>query len=222
VQSRAASRSCDQLDVAGGVAGRAYSSLFVRISNNESKVERVPCSLTAMAILETSRLILRPFREEDLDPLAQLMANPDFMRFSLGVLSREQTAEFLQKLLGWNRAGLPSQFAVIFRPTGELLGYCGFYHHHVDGTDEIEIGYRLHPHFWNQGLATEGARAVRDHAFRDLNLTRVISLVHPENAPSRRVAEKNGMIQEKETIFRGLPTFVFAISRQQWSASCGA
>ena len=166
--------------------------------------------------------MLRPFREQDLDPLAKLMANPDFMRFSLGVLSREQTSEFLQKLLGWNRAGLPSQFAVIFRSTGELLGYCGFYHHHVDGTDEIEIGYRLHPNFWNQGLATEGARAIRDHAFRDLNLARVISLVHPENAPSRRVAEKNGMSLEKETIFRGFPTFVFAISRQQWSANCGA
>lgn len=98
-------------------------------------------------ILETSRLILRSFREKDFDLLAELMANPDFMRFSLGVFSREQTAAFIEKLLNWDRAGLPSQFAVILKSTGMLLGYCGFYHHNVDGVDEIEIGYRMHPDY---------------------------------------------------------------------------
>jgi ribosomal-protein-alanine N-acetyltransferase len=57
---------------------------------------------------------------------------------------------------------------------------------------------------------------VRDHAFRDLKLSRVISLIHPDNLPSRRVAEKNGMKIEKETVFRGFPTFVFAITREEW------
>src|SRR5207249_3583079 len=94
-------------------------------------------------ILETARIILRPFREQDIDLAAPLMANPDFMRFSLGVFSREQTAAFLEKILSWQGQGLPSQFAVIFRQTGALIGYCGFFHHHVDGTDETEIGYRL-------------------------------------------------------------------------------
>jgi len=56
---------------------------------------------------------------------------------------------------------------------------------------KIEIGYRLHPNYWNKGVATEAAQAVRDHAFRDLNLSRVISLMHPENAASRRV-KKSG------------------------------
>src|SRR5207244_1111803 len=131
--------------------------------------------------LKTSRLMLRPFRPQDIDLLAGLMANPDFMRFSLGVFSREQTAAFLERILSWQSQGLPSQFAVIFRQTGELIGYCGFFHHHVDGTDEIEIGYRLHPDYWNRGLATEAAKAIRDHAFADLKLSRVISLIHPDN-----------------------------------------
>jgi [ribosomal protein S5]-alanine N-acetyltransferase len=74
----------------------------------------------------------------------------------------------------------------------QLIGYCGFFHQEVDGTNEIEIGYRLHPNYWNKGLATGAAQAVRDNAFRDLNLSRVISLIHPENAASRRVAEKSG------------------------------
>ena len=166
--------------------------------------------------LETSRLILRPFRNEDIDPLAELMANPDFMRFSLGVFSREQTASFLEKVIDWDRRSLPSQFAVIHRDDHRLIGYCGFFHQQVDGTSEIEIGYRVHREYWNKGLATEAARAVRDHAFADLKLPRVISLIHPDNLPSRRVAEKNGMKLEKQTVFRGFPTLVFASTREQW------
>src|SRR6266576_6965901 len=173
-------------------------------------------------VLNTPRLILRPFRAEDVDPLAKLMANPDFMRFSLGPFSREQTVAFLEKVLSWDRAGLPSQFAVIMRSNGTLVGYCGFFHHEVDKREEIEIGYRLHPAYWNRGFATEAAQAVRNHAFRHLKLPRVISLIHLDNIPSRRVAEKNGMKLEEETLFRGLPTLVFALSREEWSRNFAA
>lgn len=169
-------------------------------------------------MLETERLVLRPFREDDINGLAELFANPDFMRFSSGVYTREQTAAFLDKIIGWQRAGLPSLLALELKPERPLLGYCGFFHHPPEVTDDVEIGYRLHPHYWNRGLMTEAARAVRDHAFRDLKLARVISLVHPENTASRRVAEKNGMTVEKEIIFRGFPTLVFAIEREQWLA----
>jgi [ribosomal protein S5]-alanine N-acetyltransferase len=167
-------------------------------------------------MLETPRLILRPFTIEDLDRLAQLMANKDFMRFSMGPLTREKVQDFLDKVMGWDRDGLPSQFAMIIRSNGALAGYCGFFHHEVDGKMEIEIGYRLNSNFWNRGLTTEAARAVRDHGFRDLKLDYVISLIHPENVRSRRVAEKNGMMLERETTFRGFPTFVFSINRQRW------
>ena len=135
-------------------------------------------------ILETPRLILRPFREEDIGRFAELMADPDFTRFSPGPYTYEQTQGVLQKFLSWNQADLPSQFAVIFRANNYLVGYCGFLHHKVDGKDEIEIGYRL----------------------------------HPDNVPSRRVAEKNGMKIERDTVFRGFPTQVFAITREAWLA----
>jgi ribosomal-protein-alanine N-acetyltransferase len=166
--------------------------------------------------LETPRLILRPFATGDLERMAELMANKDFMRFSMGPMTREQTQSFLDKVIGWDRDGLPSQFAMILRSDDTLIGYCGFLHQEVDSKKEIEIGYRLDRDFWNRGLTTEAARAVRDHGFGDLKLERVISLIHPENHASRRVAEKNGMILEKETTFRGFPTFVFAITQQQW------
>ena len=169
--------------------------------------------------VETKRLILRSFREEDVDAMAELFANPDFMRFSLGVFTeRKKTVEFIEKVMGWDRAGMPSQFAVVSRSEDAVIGYSGFLHHpEVPG--EVEIGYRLHPDYWNRGLITEAARAVRDHGFADLKLPRVISLIHPENIPSRRVAEKNGMKVEKEITFRGFPTLVYAVTRKQWLAN---
>jgi ribosomal-protein-alanine N-acetyltransferase len=175
-----------------------------------------------MATLETRRLTLHPFQEEHLDPMAKLMANPDFMRFSLGVYSRQQTAEFLNKLIDWQNRGLPSLFAVSHRQTATLIGYCGFFHQLVDAKEEIEIGYRLHPDYWNKGLATEAASAVRDHAFGHLKLPRVISLIHPDNAPSRRVAEKIGMSLERETVFKGFPAQIFSMNRQRWRTRCAA
>lgn len=123
----------------------------------------------------------------------------------------------LQKFLFWEKAGLPSPFAVILRENPSVLGYCGFLHH-PEVADDLEIGYRLDSAYWNRGLITEAARAVRDHAFVDLKLPRVISLVHPDNIPSRRVAEKIGMTVEKRITFRGFPTILFSLSRHRWLA----
>jgi ribosomal-protein-alanine N-acetyltransferase len=166
------------------------------------------------AVIKTPRLILRHFVETDLEVLAELMANPEFMRFSSGPFTRQQTERFLlDRIIASARKGLPSQFAVVKREEKRLIGYCGFFRQLVEGTYEIEIGYRLHPNYWNQGLATEAAQAVRNYAFNVLKLPRVISLIHPDNRASRRVTEKNGMKLEKETTFRGSRTLLFSVSQ---------
>jgi RimJ/RimL family protein N-acetyltransferase len=114
------------------------------------------------------------------------------MRFSLGVFTREQTATFLDKVRARDRDGLPSQFAVIFRNDSRIVGYCGFFVQIVDGVEELEIGYRIDPDYWNRGIATEAARAVRDHALNDLHLpalSRSSTPTMPPRAASPRKTE---------------------------------
>jgi ribosomal-protein-alanine N-acetyltransferase len=141
-----------------------------------------------MTALQTARLT----SEHDLDDLSVLMANADFMRFSLGVFSRAQTAGFLEKVRKRDRAGLPSQFALILRPARILIGSGGFFLQTVDNVEELEIAYRLDFSYWGQDIATEAARAVRDHAFEELRLSHVISLIHrrtPRRAALRKKME---------------------------------
>lgn len=195
------------------------SSLAQERRNRHSRKESISVKSASVpatdAVIETPRLRLRHFVETDLDELAVLMANADFMRFSSGVFTREETASFLfDRVIAPVRAGLPSLFVMMVREEKLLIGYCGFYRQIVDDVEEIEIGYRLHPDYWNRGLATEAARAVRAYAFEVLKLERVISLIHPDNHASRRVTEKNGMTLEKETTFRGFPTLVFVAARR--------
>ena len=203
------------------IALRPFASSNQRIENHLHCSRRSVTDEKHMQ-LETERLILRSFRQEDVHSMTQLFANPDFMRFSLGVFTeRKKTVDFIEKVMAWDRARMPSQFAVVPRCQHAVIGYCGFFHHpEVPG--DVEIGYRLHPDYWNRGLITEAARAVRDHGFAELKLLRLISLIHPENIPSRRVAEKNGMKVEQEITFRGFPTRVYAITREQWLANRGA
>ncbi|MDQ6861734.1 MAG: GNAT family N-acetyltransferase [Verrucomicrobiota bacterium] len=167
-----------------------------------------------MPELTTPRLHLRSFQDDDLDAFAILTANPDFMRFSGGGgLDRERTAALLERVMVRTRIGLPALFAVFDRAEAKLIGYCGFLPQTVDGVEELEIGYRLHPNWWGRGLATEAATAVRDYAFGELGRERVISLIHVDNTASRRVVEKLGMRLEKHTDFKGFPTAVFALTR---------
>ena len=97
-------------------------------------------------MIETRRLVLRNFVEADLDALSVLMANADFMRFSSGAFTREETERFLfDRVIAPARSGLPSLFAVIVRVEKRLIGYCGFFRQVVDEVNEIEIVYRLDP-----------------------------------------------------------------------------
>jgi RimJ/RimL family protein N-acetyltransferase len=169
-------------------------------------------------IIETERLTLRRIRPSDLDAFAAIMADPEVMRFSRsGPWTRERTREFIegcQADYSEERWGY-GRLAVVHRADNRLIGFAGLaLFDDIDGSPEVEVGYRLHPDYWGRGLGTEAAAASRDHAFRDLGMTRVISLIEPENVASIRVAEKIGMRCEKRIRMWDLDLLVYAVSEE--------
>jgi RimJ/RimL family protein N-acetyltransferase len=100
---------------------------------------------------------------------------------------------------------------MVLKTTGEMIGDCGIIRQHVDNEYLYEIGYHLRRDHWGEGLATEAAVACREWAFANLAVDRLISLIRPENVPSQRVAERNGMTIWKEVDWRGLRHYVYSV-----------
>jgi len=168
--------------------------------------------------LLTERLELRPWRDEpdDLDAYAALCADPDVMRFigDGNVLTRPQAAAQLTRFADhWRRHGFGLRAAVL-RDGGEIAGFVGVARAGQPGVrpGDVEIGWRLARAHWGRGLATEGARAVRDHAFEQLRLARLVAFVRPANAGSIAVMRKLGMEPLKDaTCSYGRPMRIFAL-----------
>jgi ribosomal-protein-alanine N-acetyltransferase len=169
-----------------------------------------------MHIVETERLILRPFTPDDLDALAAINSDPDVMRF-IGdgkPAPRERTAERLAFILEHGRRHGFSVWAVRSKQTPSLMGFCGL--HHLDGTNEVEVGYRLAREHWGKGFATEAARASLRYGFEELKLNRIAAVVHPENIASQRVLEKLGLKYEKDARFYDIDVKYYAIAREDY------
>ena len=167
-------------------------------------------------IAETPRLFLRHFCENDLEYLAPILADPEVMKFSLkGVKNKEETKEFIQKIISDYKTKGYSLYAVIHREKEQLIGYCGlFFWSSIARQEEVEIGYRLDPNYWGRGLATEAAIAVGDYAFEKFNFSSLISIIEPENIASIRVAEKIGMEYEKDYNLMGVLVRIYRILKQ--------
>lgn len=102
---------------------------------------------------------------------------------------------------------------LVLRETDELIGDCGLVWQEVEGVQELEIGYHVRRDHQRRGVATEAARAVRDSAFANFDVDHVISLIRPENLPSRRVAEKNGMTLDRVVFWHGYDHCVYRLKR---------
>lgn len=104
-------------------------------------------------------------------------------------------------------------WAVILRSTGGVIGDCGLVSQQVDAAQEIEVGYHMRRDLWGQGFATEAALACLDHGFTRFGFRRFVSLIHPQNMPSRRVAEKVGMTLWRVAEWKGKTTCIYGIER---------
>ena len=162
---------------------------------------------------ETERLIMRRMEPEDEDALFAVLGDPVSMKYYPAAFTREDVRSWIErwrKSYAENGYGL---YAMVLKATGKVIGDCGHARQEVDGATEIEIGYHVLRELQGQGYATEAARACAEYGFNKLRAAKLISLIRPENLPSRRVAEKVGMKIEREIVRKGYATLVYAIAR---------
>ena len=162
--------------------------------------------------LETERTFLREILGNDFDFLLAMMGNPEVMRFYPNPLGPREVREFIDRMRAHYRREGCGLWLAVDREKGHPLGRVGLVRQHVNGRDEFEVSYMIDQPYWRLGLASETAAAVRDYAFRERKLARVVSLIRPDNLPSQGVARKLGMQQDGTTPHAGREHLVFAVS----------
>lgn len=168
--------------------------------------------------IETERLVLRELTMNDLDDLHAIFSDHESMRHYPGPFSLEKTKKWIE----WNiKSYVTSGFGlwgVILKEENRLIGDCGITMQGINGKMVPEIGYHINKNYTNRGYATEAAIACRDYAFIVLNFNRLYSYMKYTNAPSMRVAEKNGMkfVAEIEDQ-KNIKTRIYSISRDEIS-----
>jgi len=127
--------------------------------------------------------------------------------------AKEYAREWMEKqVFRYQRDGF-GLFAVLENGSGQFVGQCGLMIQEVDGVNEIEIGYHLLPRFWKYGYATEAAMACKIFAFENEMSDSLISIIDKRNLASVKVAERNGMKLDKQTVWRDIEVFIYRIRK---------
>ena len=171
--------------------------------------------------LETARLELRLFRQDDLGPFLAMNADPEVMRYigdGRPLARARATATFEKMHWHWAEHGF-GRWSIERASDGAFLGFCGvaFPTFITEAATRPEIGWRLRRAFWGNGYATEAAIAARDHFFRSFAYPELISLAHPGNVASHRIMRKIGMRRADDlaTAVRGV-LVMYQLDRTDW------
>ena len=176
-------------------------------------------------VLTTARLVLRAVAPDDAPRILQIMGDPRVTRY-FGSLPMTSLREATQRVEGIQRAFQEQEgvrWAITHRESAEFLGSCGFWRL-IKPHDRAEIGYELAPEWWGQGIMSEAIGAAVAFGFATLGLHSVEAHIHPANAGSRRVLEKQGFVQEgyfRENYYdpveaRFTDTAVFSLLKAAW------
>jgi RimJ/RimL family protein N-acetyltransferase len=172
--------------------------------------------LGGSVVLETERLILRYLTPDDVDAIFAVIGDPETMKFYPQRFSREDAVHWVTRSQERYRSDGFGLFAVVLKPDGEVIGNCGLVRQDVEGESLLEVGYHFRRDHWGRGYATEAAAGCMAYAFGHLGAEKVVSLILPENLPSRRVAERNGMTVERQVAFHDLSHLMYAMRREDY------
>ena len=163
---------------------------------------------TSRVLFQTERLLLREMLPIDAETCYELNLQPEVMQFTGDVPfdSIEASRQFLENYDPYKKEGL-GRWAVILKEEGKFAGWCGL-KRRDDGN--VDLGYRFHHHYWNQGYATEASRFAIQYA-REKALDELILETHEDNKASQRVAEKLGFKFERELAFENYTDYLYIL-----------
>ena len=153
--------------------------------------------------METERLVLREWQEQDAAPFSAMNADGRVMHHFPSLLTPAESEALIERNAAHFAPHGFGLWAVELKATREFAGFIGLSVPRFEAhfTPCVEIGWRLAAQFWNQGLATEGAREVLRFAFEGLGLEEIVSFTAAGNGASRRVMEKIGMTRDLDGDF---------------------
>jgi len=166
-------------------------------------------------MLETARLFLRPFNENDIDSVFAMRRDADVMRFIREPQTSPAEAESWINLISsrWENEKI-GFCAVIEKSSGKFVGWCGLWR--LKETDEIEVGYALVKECRGLGYASEAAGAFLTYGFETLNLREIVAVARPENRASWRVMERLGMSYDYTGKFYESDLVHYSITRKEF------
>ena len=176
-----------------------------------------------MIILETERLILRPWEETDAEECFRYAKDPRVGPIAGWPVhtSVENSRQIIRDVLA-----VPETYAIVLKETGRPIGSIGLHRNDLaEKADEMELGYWLGVPYWGRGLVPEAARELLRHAFEDLELARVWCGYYDGNEKSKRVQEKLGFRYQWTSDHAPVPQLgvtraghVNLLTKEEWSA----
>lgn len=166
--------------------------------------------------IETERLYLRQFNDDDLDSYAGIMGDDEVGKWlpKERGLTREETKGLMDYILkNWDEYGY-GIWAVTEKNSGILLGHCGL--RMLPETSEVEVLYALAKNYWGNGYATEAVKTCVAYGFESLKLERIIGLTKPDNIASRRVIEKAGLQYVRDAEYFSFTCAYHGISKSEF------
>lgn len=162
----------------------------------------------------SDRLLFRSLTSDDIPLWTPFFDRDDYMHF-LGQDINEPAAQrskvWIDRQMQRQSEGQYGQLAIIEKASGKFIGLGGIIHRELYNKDELEITYSLLPEFWGKGYARELAKNFMDYAQATNEVKSVISMIHPENEASKRVAFANGLVLSGKAKFMGIPVEVYRV-----------
>ena len=164
--------------------------------------------------LRTERLLLRQWREEDAEALAEIYSQPHYLEHHSALDLKRTEAQVLEFTLGWRHEGF-SLWAAEELQSGRFIGRIGLIRHHdwPVAPDPVEVGWMLHADYTGRGLATEGGRCAVECWREHLDDSQLLSITRPDNVRSRAVMERLGLTERGTANWHGHDVIWYALDR---------